>query len=111
MSKTRMTLSSLWRTIYVRPMDWLCGLRTDKLLHFLVSMMLVQMVFFLTANLWLATVVTFLVGIFKEVVVDKLISKGCVDAGDLWADVFGICAGLLLLELAYILIKIHEWLW
>ena len=84
---------------------------TDKVLHFVVSMVLVQMIFFLTYNLWLATLATFVIGIFKEVVIDKLVSKEKVDADDLWADIFGVCAGVILLVVGAALIHIHEWLW
>ena len=89
---------------------WLCGLKTDKVLHFVVSMVLVQMIFFLTNNLFLATLATFVIGIFKEVVIDKLVSKEKVDADDLWADIFGVCAGLITLVVGAALIHIHKWL-
>lgn len=111
MSKVRMILSALWSNLYVKPKNWLCGLQTDKVLHFTVSMVLVQMVFFLTSSLWLATIATFMIGLFKEVVVDKLISGEKVDGDDLWADIIGLCAGLVLLEVNAVLIKIHELLW
>lgn len=101
----------LWNILYVKPKNWLCGLQTDKVLHFFVSMVLMQMFYFLTASLWLAAIATFAVGVFKEVVIDKLISKEKVDADDLWADTFGLCAGLLMLEVNAVLIKIHGWLW
>lgn len=54
---------------------------------------------------------TFVVGIFKEVVIDKLVSKEKVDADDLWADIFGVCAGVISLVVGAALIHIHEWLW
>ena len=100
----------IWNTLYTKPKNWLCGLKTDKVLHFVVSMLLVQMIFFLTYNLWLATLATFVIGIFKEVVIDKLVSKEKVDADDLWADIFGVCAGLIALVVGAALIHIHEWL-
>ena len=53
---------------------------------------------------------TFVVGIFKEVVIDKLVSNEKVDADDLWADIFGVCAGLIALVVGAALIHIHEWL-
>lgn len=104
-------MGALWSNLYVKPKNWLCGLQTDKVLHFFVSMVLVQMFYFLTASLWLATIATLAVGVFKEVVIDKLISKGKVDAGDLWADTFGLCAGLFMLVVNAVFIKIHGWLW
>ena len=98
----------IWNTLYTKPKNWLCGLQTDKVLHFVVSMVLVQMIFFLTYNLWLATLATFVVGIFKEVVIDKLVSKEKVDADDLWADIFGVCAGVITLVVYAAMLKIHE---
>lgn len=100
----------IWNTLYTKPKNWLCGLQTDKVLHFLVSMVLVQMIFFLTYNLWLATLATFVVGIFKEVVIDKLVCKEKVDADDLWSDIFGVCAGVIALVVYAAMLKIHEWL-
>ena len=100
----------IWNTLYTKPKNWLCGLQTDKVLHFVVSMVLVQMIFFLTNNLFLATLATFVVGIFKEVVIDKLVSKEKVDADDLWADIFGVCAGVITLVVGSALIHIHEWM-
>ena len=100
----------IWNTLYAKPKNWLCGLQTDKVLHFVVSMVLVQMIFFLTNNLFLATLATFVIGIFKEVVIDKLVSKENVDADDLWADIFGVCAGVITLVVCSALIHIHEWL-
>lgn len=81
----------IWNTPYTKPKNWLCGLQTDKVLHFVLSMVLVQMIFFLTYDLWLATLATFVAGIFKEVVTDKLVSKEKVDADDLRADISGVC--------------------
>ena len=101
----------IWNTLYTKPKNWLFGLQTDKVLHFVVSMLLVQMIFFLTYNLWLATLATFVIGIFKEVVIDKLVSKEKVDADDMWADIFGVCAGVIALVVGAALIHIHEWLW
>ena len=100
----------IWNTLYAKPKNWLCGLQTDKVLHFVVSMVLVQMIFFLTNNLFLATLATFVIGIFKEVVIDKLVSKYKVDSDDLWADIFGVCAGVITLVVYSALIHIHEWL-
>ena len=98
----------IWNTLYAKPKNWLCGLQTDKVLHFVVSMVLVQMIFFLTNNLFLSTLATFVIGIFKEVVIDKLVSKEKVDADDLWADIFGVCAGVIMLVVGAALIHIHE---
>ena len=110
LKKIKTMIRMIWNTLYTKPKNWLCGLQTDKVLHFVVSMVLVQMIFFLTYNLWLATLATFVIGIFKEVVIDKLVSKEKVDADDLWADIFGVCAGLIALVVCAALIHIHEWL-
>ena len=98
----------IWNTLYAKPKNWLCGLPTDKVLHLVVSMVLVQLIFFLTNNLFLATLATFVIGIFKEVVIDNLVSKDKVDADDLWADIFGVCAGVITLVFGAALIHIHE---
>lgn len=100
----------IWNTLYTKPKNWLCGLQTDKVLHFVVSMLLVQMIFLLTYSVWLATLAVLVVGIFKEVVIDKIASKEKVDADDMWADIFGVCAGLIALVVGAALIHIHEWL-
>lgn len=100
----------IWNTLYTKPKNWLCGLQTDKVLHFVVSMLLVQMIFLLTYSVWLATLAVLVVGIFKEVVIDKIASKEKVDADDLLADIFGVCAGLIMLVVGAALIHIHEWL-
>lgn len=100
----------IWNTLYTKPKNWLCGLQTDKVLHFVVSMLLVQMIFLLTYSVWLATLAVLVVGIFKEVVIDKIASKEKVDADDLLADIFGVCAGLIMLVVGAVLIRIHEWL-
>ena len=110
LKKIKTMIRMIWNTLYTKPKNWLCGLHTDKVLHFVVSMVLVQMIFFLTYNLWIATLATFVVGIFKEVVIDKLVSKENVDADDLWADIFGVCAGVITLVVYSALIHIHEWL-
>lgn len=100
----------IWNTLYTKPKNWLCGLQTDKVLHFVVSMLLVQMIFLLTYSVWLATLAVLVIGIFKEVVIDKIASKEKVDADDLLADIFGVCAGLIMLVVGAALIHIHEWL-
>ena len=110
LKKIKTMIRMIWNTLYAKPKNWLCGLQTDKVLHFVVSMVLVQMIFFLTYNLWLATMSTFVIGIFKEVVIDKLVSNEKVDADDLWADIFGVCAGVITLVVYSALIHIHEWL-
>lgn len=107
----KIMIRMLWNTLYVKPKNWLCGVQTDKVLHFVVSMVLVQMIFFLTYNKWLAILATFVIGIFKKVVIDKLVSKEKVDADDLWADIFGVCAGVITLAVYAAMLKIHEWLW
>lgn len=94
-------------TLYTKPKNWLCGLQTDKVLYFVVSMLLVQMIFLLTYSVWLATLAVLVVGIFKEVVIDKIASKEKVDADDLLADIFGVCAGLIMLVVYAAMLKIY----
>ena len=40
--------------------------------------------------------------------IDKLDSNEKVDADDLWADIFGVCAGVILLVFGSAFIHIHE---
>lgn len=110
MKKFKMIVGSLWRTLYMQPMAWLVGLPTDKVLHFGVSMVLAQMFFFLSASFLIAFAATALVGVFKEVVIDKLVNKEKVDGEDLAADVLGICAGIVLLEVFGTLIHAHNYI-
>ena len=106
-----MVMVALWNNLYLKPKNWLCGLQTDKVLHVMVSMILFQEFFFLTGKAWIAAVATFLVGLFKEVVVDKLICKECVDIDDLKADICGIALGAMMILSAYVLIYIHNLIW
>lgn len=103
-----MIIGSIWRNFYMKPMAWLVSLPTDKVLHFGASMVIMQMLFFLFESTSLAFAVTFAIGIFKEVVIDKLINKEKVDGGDLTADVLGICAGQMLLNIYGLLIDIQR---
>ena len=108
--KIKTMIRMIWNTLYTKPKNRHSRLQTDKVLHIVVSMVLVQMIFFLTYNLWISTLATFVIGIFKEVVIDKLVSKEKVDADDLWADIFGVCAGVITLVVGSALIHIHEWM-
>ena len=109
MKKIKILTSSIWSNLYLKPMAWLGGLPTDKVLHFGVSMVLAQMFFFLSASSLFAFAVTVFVGIFKEVVIDKLINKEEVEVKDLLADSLGIFAGLILLEIYGFIIDIHNY--
>jgi hypothetical protein len=60
----------IWNTLYTKPKNWLCGLQTDKVLHFVVS-------------------------------------KEKVDADDMWADIFGVCAGVITLVVYAAMLKIY----
>jgi hypothetical protein len=40
---TKKIISYLWQVIYVKPKGWLCGTQSDKLLHFVVSFILMEM--------------------------------------------------------------------
>lgn len=39
---TKKNISYLWQVIYVKPKGWLCSIQSDKLLHFVVSFILME---------------------------------------------------------------------
>lgn len=67
---------------------------TDGLLHIICSSIIVSILGWIFP-LWIAMIVTLLVGIGKEVVWDKILKKGCCDKKDIVADVIGILIGIL----------------
>lgn len=85
-----MIMGALWSNLYVKPKNWLCGLQTDKVLHCFVSFIIMILMCGVWKNWILIGLSTFLIGLFKEVVIDKLIMKEEIDMDDLWADIFGI---------------------
>ena len=40
---TKKIISYLWQAIYVKPKGWLCSIQSDKLLHFVVIFILMEM--------------------------------------------------------------------
>jgi hypothetical protein len=64
----------------------------DGLLHIICSTILVSVIN-LAAPLWMAVVITAVIGIAKEIIYDKLLGKGTCDAKDLVADAVGIIIG------------------
>lgn len=107
MEKFSAIISKAWEVLYVKPKNWLCELPTGKVLHFTVSMILMMFFFYLVNNMWTAVCISMLVGIAKEVVVDRAIMKGTADAADVWADAFGVCVGILLIGLFAFLQCLH----
>lgn len=53
-----------------------------------------------------AALTTFIIGLFKEIVVDKLVMKENVDADDIWADIFGIVGALITMYLMYVMMQL-----
>lgn len=66
----------------------------DGLLHIVCSAALVSVLGWF-APLWLAALLTFLVGIGKEIIYDKLMKKGTPQWKDVVADLAGIALGCL----------------
>lgn len=92
-----MILVALWRNLYVKPKNWLCGLQTDKVLHCFVSFIIVIVMCGVWKNWLFVGLSTFAIGLIKEVVIDKLIMKEEIDVDDLWADFFGIVLAYIVL--------------
>ena len=93
------SIGTLWSALYVKPKNWLCGLQSDKLLHFIVSMILVLLLFAASESLLVAMGVTFIIGVLKEVLIDKFMNQGTADIDDVLADLLGLCVGVVLLWL------------
>lgn len=87
---------------------WLCNLATDKVLHFLVCMVIVMLLYNLTESIWTSSFVTIVMGVIKELLVDKFVRKGETDIDDLWANILGVCAGIILLGLIALCNTIHN---
>ena len=64
----------------------------DKKLHFLVSLCLVLFFFFLIQNLLLSIIISFLIGLLKEIY-DKYFGSGFCWK-DILADILGILIGI-----------------
>lgn len=103
---TKKIISYLWQVIYVKPKGWFCGIQSDKLLHFVVSFILMEIMCGVWGSWYWAALTTFIIGLFKEIVVDKLVMKENVDADDLWADIFGIVGALITMCLMFVMMQL-----
>lgn len=68
-------------------------IRKDDLLHIVCSIIIISSlkIFF---PLWLSAIITFGVGILKELIWDKLLKKGTPDWRDIISDTIGIFIGI-----------------
>ena len=103
---TKKIIRYLWQVIYVKPKGWLCGIQSDKLLHFIVSFILMILMCGVWNSLCWAALATFIIGLFKKIVVDKLVMKETVDVDDLWADIFGIVGALITMWLMCVMLQL-----
>lgn len=103
MNNTRMALRSVWNAVYERPAEWLQRLATDKLLHFMVSYVIMEIASVIFKGWMGAFALTLGIGVFKEVVIDKWLRKTKVDYGDLLADLLGAVACFLVIQLMIML--------
>lgn len=103
---TKKIISYLWQVIYVKPKGWLCSIQADKLLHFVVSFILMEIMCGVWGSWCWAALATFIIRFFKEIVVDKLVMKENVDTDDLWADIFGIVGALITMWLMYVMLQL-----
>lgn len=66
----------------------------DGLMHIICSALIMGVIgHFLP--LWLAAVITLVIGLLKELVWDKMMKKGTLEAKDVLCDVIGILIGLI----------------
>lgn len=86
------------KQLYLGIKNILCDISSDKYLHFMVCMVLTQILCKLTISIILPLIVVLSIGILKELF-DKFIMKEKFDYGDLEADIYGILTGAMLLIL------------
>lgn len=103
---TKKIISYLWQVIYVKPKSWLCSIQSDKLLPFVVSFILMILMCGVWNSWCWAALATFIIGLFKKIVVDKLVMKENVDVDDLWADIFGIVGALITMWLMCVMFQL-----
>lgn len=103
---TKKLICLLWQSIYVKPKNWLYSIQSDKLLHFIVSFIIMELMCTVCGSWCWAVVITFIISLFKEVVVDKLVMKEKIDGDDLWADIFGIVGALITMCLMYVILQL-----
>lgn len=67
---------------------------SDKMLHFTVSLLVTVMIFLLISHLCLAVLITFAIGVLKELIWDGLMKRGTTDSRDMLANIVGIVVGV-----------------
>lgn len=70
-------------------------LEPDKSLHIMLSMIILIGFFTFTNSLFIATIVTVLVGLFKEFIWDRAMKMGTYNVKDIYANLIGIIIGLI----------------
>ncbi len=84
------------KQIYLKLKDCLCGISSDKYLHCMVSLVMVQLLCAIPGvHAWLALVITLCIGIAKELF-DKYVMGTFFDKEDLKADFIGALLGAIL---------------
>ena len=66
----------------------------DGLLHIILSS-LIAAILSLFLPIWIAAIVTFIIGLAKELIYDLLLKKGTCELKDLICDVVGIIIGII----------------
>ena len=70
-------------------------LEPDKSLHIMLSMLILVGLFTFTNSLFIATIVTILVGLFKEFIWDRAMKMGTYNVKDIYANLVGIVIGII----------------
>ena len=86
------------KKLYLKIKDGLCGISSDKYLHFIMCMILTQILVFALDSFAVAVVGVMGIGILKELF-DKFVMKEDFDTKDLVADSYGVLVGLVVLIL------------
>ena len=84
------------KQLYLGIKNVLCDISSDKYLHFIVCMILTQIIGKTTMNPALTMSIVFSIGVLKELF-DKFIIKESFDFQDLEADAYGIIVGIVML--------------
>lgn len=71
-------------------------LEPDKSLHIILSLIILVGLFALTNSLFIATLLTILVGLFKEFIWDRAMKMGTYNVKDMYADLIGIVLGIII---------------
>lgn len=97
------TKTKFWLYLYKKPMNYLLSFSNDKILHFIVSMILVQILYLLINHISIALIITLIIGLFKEIVIDKYLMHTEIDTKDIKMDINGMLGGFIMSFLIHIL--------